>query len=226
MTANIPGLPEWGTVALHRAVAARRRHRLRRRRRPPPRRLSSPYLWKTTDFGKTWKSAHRQAAAGRLPARRPRGPEEARACSTSAPSAACTFSPDDGATWQPLQAEPADRRRPRPASSRTTISCVGTQRPVDLDPRRPDAGPRVDADGGGEAGPSVRRRQPADALAVRRRLRLHRARRGRQPAGRGGHPLPPGQEAGQADRRWKSSTRNGKVIAHVDRQGRARRQGR
>ena len=48
----------------------------------------SPYLCKTTDFGKTWKRLDGGAAAGRLPARRPRGSARSAGSSTSAPSAA------------------------------------------------------------------------------------------------------------------------------------------
>ena len=47
-----------------------------------------PYLYKTTDFGKTWKRLDGRLAAGRLPPRGPRGPEEAADSCTSAPSAA------------------------------------------------------------------------------------------------------------------------------------------
>ena len=75
VTANVPGLPEWGTVAAIEpspfdagtAYLVVDAHRL-----DDPR----PYLWKTADYGKTWKSLVRGASEGRLPARGARGPEE------------------------------------------------------------------------------------------------------------------------------------------------------
>ena len=93
VTQEHPGPARVGHRRLHRAVAAST---------PAPPTSSStttawttckPYLFKTTDFGKTWKSLAAKSAAGRLPARRPRGPEATRACSTSAPSAACSSRP-------------------------------------------------------------------------------------------------------------------------------------
>ena len=74
VTKNIPGMPEWGTVACIEpghfdagtAYLVVDAHRLDDDR---------PYLWKTADFGKTWKSLAAELPAGRLSARGPRRPE-------------------------------------------------------------------------------------------------------------------------------------------------------
>ena len=81
VTANIPGLPEWGTIAAiepspfdaavaYVVVDAHRMDDMR------------PYLWKTADYGKTWRSLAAGLPQGRLPPRGARGPEERRASST------------------------------------------------------------------------------------------------------------------------------------------------
>ena len=101
VTAAMPGLPEWGTVEPHRALAVRRGDRLRRRRRPPDRRRPAvPY--KTTDFGKTWR---------RLDAALPqdvylhavREDPKRKGLLYVGTERGVWFSPDDGATWQPLR---------------------------------------------------------------------------------------------------------------------------
>jgi photosystem II stability/assembly factor-like uncharacterized protein len=101
LTPNVPGMPEWGTVSLIEpspfdaatAYLVVDNHRMDEAR---------PYLWKTTDYGKTWKSltaglpkdvylhAVREdpAKKGLLYLGTERG---------------VTVSPDDGATWQELK---------------------------------------------------------------------------------------------------------------------------
>ena len=77
VTAAMPGFPEWGTVSMiepspfdaSTAYVVVDAHRLDNMR---------PYLYKTTDFGKTWKRLDATLAAGRLPPRGARGSEEAR----------------------------------------------------------------------------------------------------------------------------------------------------
>ncbi len=102
-----------------------------------------PYLWKTTDFGKTWKSLAGEPAAGRLPARRPRGPGQARAA-LPRHRARRVLLARRRRQLAGAEAQPADRGGAR---SRGQGQRPGRrhQRPVDLDPRRPDAGARVDA---------------------------------------------------------------------------------
>ena len=62
-----------------------------------------PYLWKTADYGKTWKSLAAGLARGRLPARGARGPEDAGAAVRGDRARASSFSRDDGATWKELK---------------------------------------------------------------------------------------------------------------------------
>jgi photosystem II stability/assembly factor-like uncharacterized protein len=101
LTANVPGLPEWGTVStiepspFDAAVAylVVDAHRL-----DDPR----PYLWKTADYGKTWRS---------LAAGMPRGvylhavredPKKKGLLYVGTEKGIST-SPDDGATWRELR---------------------------------------------------------------------------------------------------------------------------
>ena len=67
-----------------------------------------PYLFKTTDGGKTWKKLSDGAAAGRLPARRPRGPEEEGPALSRHASAACCSRRDAGDTLEAVEAQSAD----------------------------------------------------------------------------------------------------------------------
>ena len=45
----------------------------------------APYVYKTTDYGKTWKRINGDSRRRRLGARHPRGSEESKTCCTSAP---------------------------------------------------------------------------------------------------------------------------------------------
>lgn len=100
LTANVKGLPEWGTVSLiepspHDAATAYLvvdAHRL-----DDPR----PYLWKTSDYGKTWKSL----AAG-LPQdvylHAVREDPARKGLLYLGTERGVSFSRDDGASWQVL----------------------------------------------------------------------------------------------------------------------------
>ena len=112
VTKNIPGLPEWGTVC---CIEASRHdagtayvvvdaHRLDDDR---------PYLWKTNDFGKTWTQLSGAAAAGRLPARRPRGSRRARHALRRQRARRVVLARRRRDLGE-AQAQPADRRRQRP----------------------------------------------------------------------------------------------------------------
>ncbi len=100
LTANIKGLPEWGTVSLieaspHDAAAAYvvvDAHRLDDMR---------PYLWKTSDYGKTWKSL-----TAKLPQdvylHAVREDPKKKGMLYVGTERGVMFSRDDGATWQLL----------------------------------------------------------------------------------------------------------------------------
>jgi photosystem II stability/assembly factor-like uncharacterized protein len=101
LTAGIPGLPEWGTVAaiepspFDPAVAylVVDAHRLDDTR---------PYLWKTADYGKTWRSL----SAG-LPRdvylHAVREDPKKKGLLYAGTERGVSFSPDDGATWKGLR---------------------------------------------------------------------------------------------------------------------------
>ena len=101
LTANVPGIPEWGTVAAiepspHDAAVAYLvvdAHRMDDAR---------PHLWKTTDHGKTWKSL----AAG-LPKdvylHAVREDPKRKGLLFAGTEKGVVYSPDDGATWSELR---------------------------------------------------------------------------------------------------------------------------
>jgi photosystem II stability/assembly factor-like uncharacterized protein len=101
VTANVPGLPEWGTVAaiepspFDPAVAylVVDAHRL-----DDPR----PYLWKTTDYGRSWRSV-----AGALPSDGSlhvvREDPKRKGLLFVGTEKGVSFSPDDGASWKELR---------------------------------------------------------------------------------------------------------------------------
>jgi photosystem II stability/assembly factor-like uncharacterized protein len=101
VTANIPGLPEWGTVSMIEAspfdagtaYVVVDAHRLDNMK---------SYIWKTSDYGATWKSL----AAG-LPRdvylHAVREDPKRRAMLYVGSERGVSYSVDDGATWQPLQ---------------------------------------------------------------------------------------------------------------------------
>ncbi len=101
VTASVPRLPEWGTVSLiepspfdagtaYLVVDAHRMDDVR------------PYLWKTADFGKTWKSL----TVG-LPAdvylHAVREDPARRGLLYAGTERGVSYSPDDGATWRELK---------------------------------------------------------------------------------------------------------------------------
>ncbi len=100
LTSNIKGIPEWGTVSLIEpspfdagtAYVVVDAHRLDDMR---------PYLWKTSDYGKTWKSL----AAGLpkdVPLHAVREDPKHRGLLYLGTERGVSFSHDDGATWQVL----------------------------------------------------------------------------------------------------------------------------
>ena len=101
VTANIPGLPEWGTIAtiepspFDAAVAyvVADAHRMDDVR---------PYLWKTADYGKTWR-----ALAAGLPRdvylHAVREDPKAKGLLYVGTERGVSYSPDDGATWKELR---------------------------------------------------------------------------------------------------------------------------
>ncbi len=140
VTAGIPGMPEWGTVAAIEpspfdpavAYVVVDAHRMDDTR---------PYLWKTADYGKTWRSLAGGLAAGRLPARRARGPEEEgpplRGDGEGRRVLARRRRELEGA-----QAQPADGGGPRPRGEGRRPR-GRHPRPLDLHPRRPHGPARV-----------------------------------------------------------------------------------
>jgi len=101
VTANVPGLPEWGTVSMiepsrfdaKTAYLVVDAHRLDDMR---------PYLWKTTDLGRTWKRLH-----GDLPKdvylHAVREDPAHRGTLYLGTERGVAFSTDDGATWRSLR---------------------------------------------------------------------------------------------------------------------------
>jgi hypothetical protein len=101
VTKNVPGLPEWGTVSLIEpsryaagtAYLVVDAHRLDDMR---------PYLWKTSDYGRTWKRLD-----GGLPRdvylHAVREDPVRRGMIYLGTERGVTFSQDDGATWQSLR---------------------------------------------------------------------------------------------------------------------------
>jgi photosystem II stability/assembly factor-like uncharacterized protein len=101
VTAGIPGLPEWGTVAaiepspFDAAVAylVVDAHRLDDTR---------PYLWKTADYGKTWRSLAGGLAKD-VYLHAVREDPKRRGLLYAGTERGVVFSPDDGATWKDLR---------------------------------------------------------------------------------------------------------------------------
>jgi photosystem II stability/assembly factor-like uncharacterized protein len=101
LTANVPGMPEWGTVAaiepspFDAAVAylAVDHHRMDDAR---------PYLWKTSDYGKTWKSLVAGLASD-VYLHAVREDPKRKGLLFAGTERGVVFSPDDGATWKELK---------------------------------------------------------------------------------------------------------------------------
>ena len=100
VTGGVPGIPEWGTVSMIEpspfdagtAYLVVDNHRMDDMR---------PHLWKTADYGKTWKSL-----AGGLPAdvylHAVREDPKKKGLLYAGTERGVSFSADDGATWTPL----------------------------------------------------------------------------------------------------------------------------
>jgi photosystem II stability/assembly factor-like uncharacterized protein len=101
VTHNIPGLPEWGTVVCIEAspfdaataYVVVDAHRLDDMR---------PFLWKTTDYGKSWKSLT-TALAQDIFLRVVREDSKQQGLLYVGTERGISISPDGGATWQPLK---------------------------------------------------------------------------------------------------------------------------
>ncbi len=101
VTANVPGIPEWGTVSLIEpspfdpavAYLVVDNHRMDDMR---------PYLWKTADYGRSWKSL----SAGLAPdvyLHAVREDPKKKGLLFAGTEAGVVYSPDDGATWKELK---------------------------------------------------------------------------------------------------------------------------
>jgi photosystem II stability/assembly factor-like uncharacterized protein len=101
LTANVPGIPEWGTVAAIEpspfdaatAYLVVDNHRMDDAR---------PYLWRTSDYGKTWRSL----SAGLPPEvylHAVREDPKRKGLLYAGTEKGVAFSPDDGATWKELR---------------------------------------------------------------------------------------------------------------------------
>lgn len=101
VTKNVPGLPQWGTVCCieaspHDAATAYlvvEAHRLDDDR---------PYLWKTTDYGKTWVSLTKGLPPGDY-LHAVREDPKRRGLLFVGSEQHVSYSPDDGATWHRLK---------------------------------------------------------------------------------------------------------------------------
>ncbi|HEX9426907.1 MAG TPA: glycosyl hydrolase, partial [Candidatus Polarisedimenticolia bacterium] len=100
LTPNVKGIPDWGTVSLIEpspfdagtAYLVVDAHRLDDMR---------PYLWKTADYGKSWKSLTAGLPAG-IPLHAVREDPKHRGLLYLGTERGVSFSRDDGATWQTL----------------------------------------------------------------------------------------------------------------------------
>ena len=101
LTANVPGLPEWGTVSLiepspfdpavaYLVVDNHRNDDMR------------PHLWKTADYGRTWRSLA-AGLAGDVYLHAVREDPKAKGFLYAGTERGVVFSPDDGATWKELK---------------------------------------------------------------------------------------------------------------------------
>ena len=167
-----------------------------------------PYVFKTTDFGKTWT-----AVAAGIPDGQPvyvvREDLEEQEPALPGHRVRRLLQPQRAAqSWTSLQPEPAHGRRPRPAHPSPR------QRPDrrDARPRHLDPGRHHGPAPGDRRGPRPGRR-PLRAEQARHALAPHPARRlrprrpllqGREPARRGPAPLLSQGQARRPRRRWRS----------------------
>ena len=148
LTAGIPGMPEWGTVAaiepspFDAAVAylVVDAHRMDDTR---------PYLWKTADYGKTWKSLAAGLAAG-VYLHAVREDPKKKGLLYAGTERGVVYSPDDGASWKELRLN-----LPTVAVHDLVVKdddlVVGTHGRSHLRPRRPDGPARVVGEVGAKA---------------------------------------------------------------------------
>ena len=93
------GRAEGNARVARRSVALRCGHRATSRSTAHRTDDHKPYVFMTTDFGETWTSIAGQPAGGQRQ-RDPRGSEEPRTCSTSAPSTRSTSRSNGGKEWK------------------------------------------------------------------------------------------------------------------------------
>ena len=141
VTKNIPGLPEWGTVACIEpspfdaatAYVVVDNHRLDD---------AKPYLFKTADFGKTWKKLSATGLPQDVYLHAVREDPKAAGAALPRQRARRRFFGQRRRHLAAAEAQPADRRRHRPGRQGQRPR-RRHQRPVDLDLRRPDTHPRA-----------------------------------------------------------------------------------
>ena len=101
VTANVPGLPEWGTVAAIEPSpfdAAAAYLVVDAHRMDDPR----PHLWKTTDHGRTWRSLSAALPKG-VYLHAVREDPKRKGLLYLGTERGVSYSPDDGATWKELK---------------------------------------------------------------------------------------------------------------------------
>ena len=167
VTSAMAGFPEWGTVSLIEpspfdaaaAYVVVDAHRLDDMR---------PYLYKTTDYGRTWK----RLDAGLPPdiyLHAVREDPQKRGQLYVGTERGVVYSPDDGATWRSLQLNlPTVPVHDLVVKDQSLVARHA--RPLDLDPRRPGAAARAVAAGGGSriCSRSPRRMRCAGGMPRRR----------------------------------------------------------
>ena len=236
-----PELPEWALISViepspHDAATcyvAATRYKLDDTR---------PYLFKTSDYGRTWTRITRRHAGRRVHARRSARTRAGAGCSTAGTETGVWVSLDDGGAWQRLRGEPAGGADPRPRSSRTRDLVVATHGRSfwildDLTPLHQMAEAIADADAhlfaprptvrwrayrghGMKPGPEPRGRVPAGRLA---RLRLSPGRV-RRPARSRKRPLDAGENPpnGVIVHYWLQGGAGGRHHARLPRRRRPR----
>ena len=185
VTAAMPGFPEWGTVSIiepspfdaNTAYVVVDAHRLDN---------MHPYLYKTTDLGKTWKRLDASLPAD-VYLHAVREDPKKRGQLYLGTERGVMFSTDDGQTWQPLQLN-----LPTVAVHDLVVKDDDLvrrhARPIAVDPRRPAADPRVRRERSAAEPHAPVRAGSGDAVALRVE-RVGHARRLLEPAARRGDLL-------------------------------------
>ena len=176
VTANVPGIGEWGTVAAiepSRFEAGGAYLVVDRHRMDDPR----PYLWKTSDYGRSWRSLSGPLAPD-VYLHAVREDPKKRGLLYAGTERGVAFSPDDGASWRELRLN-----LPTVAVHDLVVKdddlVLGDPRALDLDPRRPRAGARVVGGRGGRARAPLPRAAGRAAGSAARLPRHTRRGRGR-----------------------------------------------